>query len=209
MSRTQGNWQASLYCALTPPLLEGQTPASASDFDWISTCTYQKYDSLTHVCLIITCSRVPRLCFFTSLRHLQAPPPLPLPASPSTLSSHSHGIHARRARDTSACHLKTPPPHTPRLTRGGGLDASRWSLLNSRPRFSAVSRGRQTNTDATGTLRPQGTALTRSARVRQRVRGSHMAPRSSLPLLCAAGPPAGRSPAVLWLFSRPFHTRAT
>lgn len=67
-------------------------------------------------------------------------------------------------------------------------DASRWSSLDSRPRFSAVSRGRQTNTDATGTLRPQGTALTRSVRERQHVRGSHMAPRSSLLLHCTAAP---------------------
>lgn len=77
-------------------------------------------------------------------------------------------------------------------------DASRWSSLGLRPYFSAVSRGRQTNTDATGTLRPQGMALTRSVRERQHVRGSHMAPRSSLPLHCTAGPRPPRGSMALF-----------
>lgn len=110
-------------------------------------------------------------------------------ASPSpSLLSHNHDIHARPAREICACQSKAWALSSLCCMQAAATpDASRWSSLDSRPRFSAVSRGRQTNTDATGTLRPQGMALTRSVRERQHVRGSHMAPCSSLPLHCTAG----------------------
>lgn len=74
-------------------------------------------------------------------------------------------------------------------------------LSQFQPHFSPMSQRRQTNTDATGALRPGGIALTQTVRERQYIHSSHMV-QCFLSMLDPAA-------CCVWPFSRLFHTRTT
>lgn len=129
--------------ALAPPILEEHTQAFASALDWksdlhVSTATVS----------VITAQNMTALRMFTlqsradRLRFYQFKAPAATPTPPPPLSAHGHDIHWRQARGIRACQWKASGVMGAAPHAGAEPDASRWSRLHSRPRFSAASPGK-------------------------------------------------------------------